>query len=385
MTTTSDMKIYCEDSLLYAREFFSAWGEVCLFNGRSVTSSDIQDADILLVRSTTEVNQSLIGECEKLQFVGTGTAGFNHLHTAYLEHRNIPWSAARGCNAEAVAEYVLSALFSLADKHNWELDDKRVGIVGAGQVGTALSRKFEALGVDYLLCDPPLAQAGDPRSFADMPDIMACDIISLHVPLIETGPYPTLHLFDSALLASLDQQQVLINACRGEVVDNQALLELCQSGSHPMLVMDVWENEPQILTELVPYTELATAHIAGHTLEGKARGTEMLYQHLAERLNRPIVHTLTDFLPTGDVARLALNNTLPSQQALSELVFSIYDIRLDDAHFRAQITTPGQFEYIRKHYAIRREFASATVNAGNSAMTKAILGLGFSVNPAKGE
>ncbi|ALS97717.1 4-phosphoerythronate dehydrogenase [Lacimicrobium alkaliphilum] len=373
------MKIYCEDSLLYATEFFCDWGEVCLFSGRSVKPEDIQDADVLLVRSTTTVNQSLIGKCEKLQFVGTGTAGFNHLGTDYLDHRRIPWSAAPGCNAQAVAEYVISALFAQAQKFNWQLSEKRVGIVGAGQVGTALSQKLEALGVDYLLCDPPLAESGDRRAFVDMPDIMACDIISLHVPLIETGPYPTRHLFDGTLLASLDQQQLLINACRGEVVDNQALLDLCRAGSQPLLVMDVWENEPDICAELVPYTQLGTAHIAGHTLEGKARGTEILYQHLAGLLNKPVVHKLADFLPKPDVSELALQRSLPSQQALGELVFAIYDIRRDDADFRARVTTPGQFEYIRKHYAIRREFACAAVSTGNSAMTEAILGLGFSV------
>ncbi|GGD67276.1 4-phosphoerythronate dehydrogenase [Lacimicrobium alkaliphilum] len=379
------MNIYCEDSLLYAREFFCDWGEVRLFSGRTVKPDDIQDADILLVRSTTQVNQSLIGECKQLQFVGTGTAGFNHLDTAYLTIRELPWCAAPGCNALAVAEYVVSALFSLADEQNWELSEKTVGIVGAGNVGTALSGKLEALGIEYLLCDPPLAESDDPRDFVGMPDIMACDIISLHVPLIESDPFPTMHLFDEPLLASLDPQQVLINACRGEVINNRALLELCRDGSFPMLVMDVWEHEPDICTELVPYTQLATAHIAGHTLEGKARGTEMLYQHLAMLLNKPVAHKLADFLPSPDVAELTPDTTLASQQALSGLVFSVYDIRRDDAHFRANVDSSEQFEYTRKHYAIRREFASASVSTGNSSMTKAILGLGFSVNPAKGE
>ncbi|WP_088332275.1 4-phosphoerythronate dehydrogenase [Lacimicrobium sp. SS2-24] len=379
------MKIYCEDSLLYARAFFSDWGEVCLFSGSTVEADTLRDADILLTRSTTKVNAALLSKCDKLKFVGTGTAGFNHLDTAYLQQRQIPWSAAPGCNAVAVAEYVISSLFALALKHHWDLTEKCVGIVGAGQVGSALSQKLKALGMDYRLCDPPLAEAGDPRSFVDMPDIMACDIISLHVPLVDSGPYPTRHLFDQMLLSSLEPHQVLINACRGEVVDNQALLELCHSGTHPMLVMDVWENEPAIRTGLIPYTQLATAHIAGHTLEGKARGTEILYQRLAEYLNLPRRHRLEDFLPAPQTDLLYPDSALSPQEALGRLVFSVYDIRRDDKDFRVSVTGPAEFEYIRKHYAIRREFASASVCTGNSAMTEAILGLGFSVNPTIGE
>lgn len=370
------MKIYCEDSLLYADEFFSDWGEVFRFSGRTVQAEQLQDADILLVRSTTQVNRELIEVCPRLQYVGTATAGTNHMDTDYLSDKGIAWGSAAGCNAIAVAEYVISCLFALAGRQGWSVTDKRMGIVGAGHVGTALARKLSALNIDYLLCDPPLADAGDPRNFVGMDAIMDCDIISLHVPLIRSGPYPTHHLFDAVRLANLSDDQILINACRGEVIDNRALLEAFKAGRPLQVVLDVWEKEPEILFELIPHLALASAHIAGHTLEGKARGTEMLYLQLAPILARPAKISLPTLLPRPTVPRLHCQQ--PDQAGLASLVFAVYDVRNDDAAFRQGAGTAARFEYIRKHYAIRREFASVQVSCGNCAMTEAIYGLGFS-------
>ncbi|MBC3764518.1 4-phosphoerythronate dehydrogenase [Neptunicella marina] len=375
------MKIYYEDSMPYAERFFSQWGECQAFSGKTVTPAQIADAGMLFVRSTTKVNQALIGECKNLKFVATATAGFNHIDIEYLNQRNIPYYVAAGCNSVSVAEYVVSCLCELARRYNWHLPDKTVGIVGAGQAGSALARKLDALGMRYLLCDPPKLAEGDPRSFVDMDAIMQCDIISLHVPLVTAGEHPTQHLFDAKRLAELNENQLLINACRGEVLDNNALLALYQQGAQRKVVLDVWENEPDIVYELIPYVDIATAHIAGHSVEGKANGTEMVYQAAAKHFSLPNSISLQPMLPQPEHAVIELSNQPLDWSDLYAVVKKSYDVALDDKTFRNKVVSATDFEYIRKNYAIRREFAALQVNAGNCALSQAIYGLGFSAKP----
>ena len=371
------MKIYYEDSLPYAQEFFGELGECEVFSHRTVKAETVADADILLVRSTTKVNHDLLHLNHKIQYVATATAGTNHIDAEYLAKRGIAHGSAGGCNAVAVAEYVLSAIFVMQQKLNWQLSDKVVGIVGAGHVGSVLQDKLNALGIKSKLCDPPLQNSNDPRQFVELAEIMDCDIISLHVPFVSQGPHQTKHMFDAKRLSKLNDKQILINACRGDVVDNQAALKLFEQGHKLNLVLDVWENEPEVNQALVPYVALATAHIAGHTIEGKARGTEMLYQQLCRRFNIPVSKYLSDYLPPADPAQLELPATAAAQNLLRDLVLKVYDISKDDVQFKLTMGEPDQFRYIRKHYPIRREFSAIKVNAGNSVESKAIYALGF--------
>ncbi|MGS2720767.1 4-phosphoerythronate dehydrogenase [Paraglaciecola aestuariivivens] len=371
------MKIYYEDSMPYAAEFFAELGECQVFNHKTVNSSMLADADVLLVRSTTKVNADLIEHCQQLKWVATATAGTDHIDRAYLASRNIPFYSAGGCNAVAVAEYVLSALMVMGQRLSWQWPEKTVGIVGAGYVGTALANILGKLNIPYKLCDPPLAKSGDSRDFVELEQILQCDLISLHVPLIKDGPYATENMFDSAVLNQLNQQQVLINACRGEVLDNDAALALAKQKLGPQLVLDVWENEPKINLELLKYTALATAHIAGHTIEGKARGTEMLYSALCKFLAKPATKTLQQYLPKAKSIALDTLATQDFWQVFPELVLAVYDISEDDRHFRANMLSAEQFRYIRKHYPIRREFSSITLNTGNFSDSKALYQLGF--------
>ena len=376
------MKIYYEDSMPYAAEFFSELGECYEFSHKTVNAELVADADVLLVRSTTKVDAQLLAKNNQVRFVATATAGTDHIDKAYLASQNIPFVSAGGCNAVAVAEYVLSAMIVMANKLNWQLANKTVGIVGAGHVGSALSRILSVLGIDYKLCDPPLAASGDKRSFVDLEQIMACDVISLHVPWIKDGPYCTQGMFDKTRLSALNEQQVLINACRGEVLDNRAVLELMQYGHKLNLVLDVWENEPHINLDLIPFVSLATAHIAGHTIEGKARGTEMLYFALCKQLGVPSNKNLSDYLPQAKPSQVQITDRESFWQALQNVVLDVYNIESDDHHFKNMMcqsnkTDAEQFRYIRKHYPIRREFSAIALNTGNFAESKALYQLGF--------
>jgi erythronate-4-phosphate dehydrogenase len=370
------MKIFYEDSMPYAAEFFTELGDCQVFSHKTIDADLIAEADVLLVRSTTKVNESLLSKARRLKFVGTATAGTDHVDRDFLALQGIHFQSAGGCNAIAVAEYVLSALSIINAQFNWNWQDKTVGIVGAGFVGTALQKKLDALGISYKLCDPPLQERGDPRQFVDMDAIMQCDVITLHVPLISGGHYPTEHLFDESRLSQLSNEQWLINACRGEVLDNAAALRLFQSGQKLNLVLDVWENEPSINLDLIPYVALTTAHIAGHTIEGKARGTEMLYHALCQFYQRANTKVLRDYLPLMST-ELMLNPQLDFRQNVQKLILEVYDISKDSEHFKMTLHDAEQFRYIRKHYPIRREFSALKVNTGNFARTEAIYALGF--------
>jgi erythronate-4-phosphate dehydrogenase len=371
------MKIYYEDSMPYAAEFFSELGECEVFSHKTVNAEMLADADVLLVRSTTKVNQQLLARNKQVQFVATATAGTDHIDKNYLANQNIPFISAGGCNSVAVAEYVLSAILVMSKRLNWQLVDKTVGIVGAGHVGSALARVLTVLGINHKLCDPPLDDAGDAREFVSMNDIMECDVISLHVPWVKNGPYPTQHLFDKARLAALKDNQILINACRGEVINNQAALALFEQGNLLNLVLDVWENEPNINLDLIPHTALATAHIAGHTIEGKARGTEMLYLALCKHLGIQADKKLSDYLPNAQSSQIKITEKQDFWQVLYLLVLDVYNIEKDDEYFRANMQSADQFRYIRKHYPIRREFSAIALNTGNFADSKAIYDVGF--------
>lgn len=371
------MKIFYEDSMPYAVDFLSDFGQCISFSHKTITPELIADADVLFTRSTTQVNADLLRLTTKLKLVGTATAGTDHVNIDYLEQRGIPFVSAGGCNAVAVAEYVLSALFVLHQDDPNQLANKTIGIVGAGHVGTALSNVLTALNISHKLCDPPLQGDGDARALVSMEEIMQCDVISLHVPWIKSGPYPTENLFDAKRLGRLTNGQILINACRGEVLDNDAALGLLKKGSDFQLVLDVWDNEPNINLSLIPHTALATAHIAGHTIEGKARGTEILYQALCKLTGQSESKKLSDFLPIAQPNLLTVKEETSLFEGIRDLVLAVYNISEDDERFKQQVGGPEQFRYIRKHYPIRREFSAITVNAGNFAHSKAVFDLGF--------
>ena len=178
-------------------------------------------------------------------------------------------------------------------------------------------------------------------------------------------------------MAALKDNQLLINACRGEVINNQAALELFEQGMSLNLVLDVWENEPSINLDLIPHTALATAHIAGHTIEGKARGTEMLYLALCKHLNIQADKKLSDYLPKAQPSSIQISEKQNFWKVVHQLVLNVYNIEDDDQHFRENMHNAEQFRYIRKHYPVRREFSAIALNTGNFVDSKAIHNLGF--------
>ena len=291
MLNAGAMKIIVDENMPYAEELFSQLGEVILKPGRTLTADDLVDVDALMIRSVTKVNAELISKANKLKFVGTATAGMDHVDQALLQEKGIFFTAAPGCNKVGVAEYAFSVMMVLAQQQGFSVFDKTVGIIGAGQVGRYLEKCLKGMGINVLINDPFKQEEGDSRSFTPLAELIErSDIITLHTPITKDGPHPTHHLIDEAVLNGLRSDQILINAARGPVVDNQALKQRLLKNDGFTAALDVFEFEPEVDMELLPLLAFATPHVAGYGLEGKARGTTMIFNSYCEL-----------FLETGSV------------------------------------------------------------------------------------
>lgn len=362
------MLIVADENIPLLDSFFGDIGDIRQVPGRTMSAADVKDADILLVRSVTRVNQELLADSQ-VRFVGTCTIGTDHIDRDWLESAGISFSAAPGCNANSVAEYVLSIISLRAEKlciDDWT--DLSIGIVGAGNVGGELARKLERLGFETVICDPPKAEAageGD-DTFASLEEALQCDVVTLHTPLLGGGDHPTYHLLDKVRLAGLNENQLLINTSRGEVIDTSALVQRLSEPNPPTVVLDVWESEPKINPELAKQAWIATPHVAGYSLEGKVQGSEMIYQALSRYMGLPVRKQAGQFLPEPALSKLSFTSAADEMDAASVAIRSCCDPRRDDARLRLSLALSaderGQaFDRLRRQYPVRREFSSLKI------------------------
>ncbi|EHM42111.1 4-phosphoerythronate dehydrogenase PdxB [Hafnia paralvei] len=375
------MKILVDENMPYAGELFSRLGDVQAVRGRPLPAEALVGADALMVRSVTKVNAELLSGTG-VRFVGTATAGTDHVDDRWLSEQGIGFSAAPGCNAIAVVEYVFSSLMMLAERDGFDLREKTVGIVGVGNVGSRLNNRLKALGVQTLLCDPPRAAKGDAETFYPLDKLVQdADILTFHTPLNKTGSDKTLHLVDADLLAALPDNRILINAARGPIVDNSALLAALKNGKKLSVILDVWEPEPELSLELLALVDIGTPHIAGYSLEGKARGTTQVFEAYSEFLGQPQHVALSELLPVPEIASVRVHGAL-DQAKLKRLMHLVYDVRRDDAPLRRVAGQAGEFDRLRKHYQERREWSSLCVLCDDSASVELLRALGFSAELA---
>lgn len=377
------MKIIADENIPCVRQAFASLGEVTLLPGRGMRPEQVRDADILLVRSVTRVDRALL-EGSRVRFVGSATIGFDHVDRDCLQARGIGFSTAPGSNATSAAEYVVSALMVLAERRGLELAGMSAGIIGCGNVGSRVRRRLEALGMQCLVNDPPLQAQGGHDDFVDLERVLQADVISVHVPLTRSGPHSTFHLANAEFLARLKPGAVFINTARGSVVDNVALDRLLNTRTDLSIVLDVWEGEPAISTVLLEKVDLGTPHIAGYSLDGKLRGTEMIYRAACEFLGVPAQWRAAAELPPGPLLDLAGDGL----DAAVNAVLQCYDVRADDARLRQLLTLPSQeragcFDRLRKEYPVRREFAEMRLRDTqlNAPLAQLLTGLGFTVRP----
>ncbi|MGQ7248147.1 4-phosphoerythronate dehydrogenase PdxB [Halomonas sp. V046] len=369
---------------------FAALGDVRRLPGRDIDARALVDADALVIRSITRLDGDTIERTKALgsplSFVGTCTIGTDHVDQAALAAHGIGFASAPGCNAEAVVDYVLSSLLLALERRGESLFGRRVGIVGVGNVGGRLASRLEALGVECLRCDPPrkaLAASGD--DFVDLDTVIRrCDVLCLHTPLVTEGQHATYHLLGARRIDALAPGTIVLNAGRGDCLDGEALKARLVSRGDITALLDVWEGEPGIDHGLSRRVDLATPHIAGHSLDGKLRGTHQIYAALSRHVGLPTRIAFADLAPPPALARLELGPGLGADEALRLCMRAVYDPRRDhDALARAlggEAPAKG-FDACRANYPLRREFATLEVAVSGDAMTLAPLleGAGFRV------
>jgi len=378
------MKIVADANIPFVKECFSSIGTVEVFGGRQITPNVLNNADILLVRSITKVDAKLLSE-SKVRFVGTATIGFDHVDIDFLLHNNIGFASAPGSNANSAAEYVIAGLLEIERKRGVELEGKSIGIIGVGNVGGRVAKKCRALGMEVRLNDPPLQRKTGDSKYLPLEELMTCDFITMHTPLTFEGMDKTYHLADSNFFHSLKDRCVFVNASRGGVVDSVALKAAIQSGHLQAVVLDVWENEPNIDMDLLQKVDIGTPHIAGYSLDGKIAGMIMIYKSACDYFGLKPEFTVEDFLPKPEVPQIRLDSKADAEQEmLSIAVRQVYSIERDGAALRRIVSEPAKkkgvfFDNLRKNYPVRREFQNTTVfvdDAGSNLAEK-LRGIGF--------
>jgi erythronate-4-phosphate dehydrogenase len=380
------LRILCDANVPLAAEALARYGAVRLLPGRAIDRAACRAADALVVRSVTRVDAALL-DGTPVRFVGTATAGTDHVDLAYLAARRLRFAEAPGSNAESVVEWVLAALLALAADRGEGLRGRTLGVVGCGHVGGRLVPRAAALGLRVLACDPPLAAAAEARGeahpFVPYARVLGeADALTFHPPLTRTGAYPTHHLLDRAALAHLRPGAWVLNASRGAVVDGAALAEAL-SGRVAAAALDVWEGEPAPDPALARRVHLATPHIAGYSYDAKVAGARMMEDALrAWRAGEG--HPLPPpfgWDAAGPAEPLALDappappDASPAAEAawLDRLVRGAYDLRADDARFRAALldgpaTGPtgraDAFTALRRTYPRRRAWGHFSVRGG---------------------
>jgi erythronate-4-phosphate dehydrogenase len=360
-------------------------GAVELFDGREITADKVKDADALLVRSVTQVNEALL-RGSSVRFVATATIGFEHIDREYLASQGIGFSSAPGSNANSVAEYIVAALLEIGDRRGIQLHGSSIGIVGVGNVGSRVAVKCEALGMSVVLNDPPLArQTGDPR-YRPLAEVCDCDFVTLHTPLTREGQDKTFHLANTAFFDALKPGAVFMNTSRGPVMETVALKSAVAAGKLGAVCLDVWEGEPNIDAHLLGQVDLASPHIAGYSFDGKVAGMVMIYEALCRHFDLKIEQAVGDFLPAPEVPALRLDNRCTAQEVLQQAVTQVYAILSDDAHTREILTTSESkrsafFDALRKNYPRRREFQNTTVHlqTPDPGLSSVLQAIGFKV------
>ena len=333
------MKLMIDDAVWGFDQIFSEFGEVVTLPGRQISNESLQDCDALIVRSRTRVDEELLRN-SKIQFVGSTVAGLDHIDQPYLEDNAITLSSAQGCNSNAVAEYVISAIANLSHDYNFKLSDRTLGIIGVGNVGRRLDFKAKQLGIKTLLNDPPRESREGSEHFVSLEEALGADIVTFHTPLTFSGIYSTHNLLDSHNFNHIKKDAIIINAARGGII-NELIWEKTPTKAN---IIDCWENEPNINPTLQKSAYWATPHIAGHSIDAKFMGSFMIYKDLCKYIKKPLNDNI-EHLINPELRIIRENN-------LHETLYSIYSFQADDK----AIQDISNFEDYRRNYPERYEW-----------------------------
>ena len=385
--------IAADNNIPFIAEACAELGEVRLYDVRRPAElrEALAEAEILLCRSTIRVDEDLL-RGTRVRFVATATSGTDHFDIPWLERQKIAWTSAAGSNARSVAEWMVAVLLQLHHDGTFDLDNRSIGIVGVGHVGTHTARLSEALGLRLILNDPPREERGERAlawsdiAFSSFEQTIGADIVSLHTPLETGGPYPTFHLLNTASAALLKPEAVVVNAARGDVADPDIFLRRSQQDCAPS-ALDVFPDEPRIDPGLVDEVQIATPHVAGHSFDGKLLGTQMLVDALSAYLGIPTSWRYEAVLPATPILEGSGEAKATSGDPLvqvHDIVRQAYDPLRDDAALRSTmdadpVTRAAAFRTLRAEYPLRREFRAFRVRGDSVAPEAAriLTGLSF--------
>ena len=341
------MKIVADTNIPFLKGVLEPYAEVTYMDGRIIDKTAMMDADAIIIRTRTRCCQETL-EGTKVQMIASATIGTDHIDLEWCRNNGIEVQNAEGCNAGAVANYIFSALYAVASRRAMKLEDATLGIIGVGNVGRKVEHMARILGLNVLLNDPPRAAEEGDEGFVSLDELLEkSTIVSLHVPLDET----THNMADDSFFAKMQPGAIFINASRGEIVDEAALLR-----ARPKigaLVLDTWCNEPNVSQILMDACDIATPHIAGYSYQGKQNGTAMAVQAVARHFG---IKELEFFRPANEDDALkpkAINVQGKTQGEIAAALQYNYPIFTDDFMFRVN---PQDFEKLRSEYNYRREF-----------------------------
>ena len=375
------IKIIADDKIPFLKGVLEQTAEIEYLPAAEIKNENVKDADALLIRTRTRCD-SLLLDNTSIKFIATATIGFDHIDVDYCKTNNIKWINAAGCNSSSVMQYFASAILTLSQRKNIHLSGKTIGIIGVGNVGKKIEKLSRLLGMNVLLNDPPREREEGSDKFTNLDDLIKeSDIITFHVPLNLGGIDKTYHLADENFFGKLKNPKILINTSRGEVIKTEVLMERLRSGMILSCVLDVWENEPEINLELLDLVNIATPHIAGYSVEGKANGTAACVNAFNEYFDLGLEQ---NWYPQNLHAPEIANEVVIEcggksiYEIFHELIISTYSIQKDDQRLRIK---PNEFEKQRENYPVRREFPYYNVKLirADNLQRKKIEGLGFKV------
>lgn len=348
------MKVVIDRDIPFIEGVLEPFLDVEYLPGKEIGKSAVKNADALIIRTRTNCNEDLL-KGSKVKFIASATIGFDHIDTEYCDRNGIKWTNAPGCNSSSVQQYVASVLVNLAAKRKFYLKQRTIGIVGVGNVGKKVMSLAENLGMRVVINDPPRMRNESPCGFVSLDGILReADIISFHVPLTLSGQDKTFHMVNQEFLRKVNFGTIIINTSRGEVINTLALKEAIHAGKVDGAVLDVWENEPDIDSEMLQLADIATPHIAGYSADGKANGTAMSVQALSRFFGLELNDWYPEDIPKPSDYSISIDGKGKiSQDVFFDVINSTYDVSKDDQRLREN---PRKFENLRATYPVRREF-----------------------------
>lgn len=347
--------------------------------GRTLAAADLRHADALLVRSVTRVNEALL-EQTPVRFVGSATIGRDHLDLAYLSSRGLDVAYAPGSNAQSVVDWLLSVLAFAYLEHNLPWWQRRIGIVGVGHIGSALQHRLQAFGCELLLCDPPRFDRGELPQHQPLEALLSrCDLLCFHTPYSRRLPHATHQLFAPQAASLLKPGAWLVNAGRGAVMQQQAIMHAINQRS-ASVVLDVWPHEPEVDAHLLDSVVAGSPHVAGYSLDGKFNSTAAVMKALAKTLSLPSLATPT--LPPAQALDAREYQADDLMRWASRLVLAVHNPAEDTLRLRRTLAAgpclgAAQFDGLRKHYRQRREIAVTPIRHAPVELEELLRKFGF--------